>query len=59
MSVENAMRTLEQLKAVNIVVGNGDETEVHKKLSGIDYETWTLVEMFSMVDGGKLPDVEM
>ncbi|MCD4767634.1 MAG: hypothetical protein K8R34_14115 [Methanosarcinales archaeon] len=53
------MRTLEQLKAVNIVVGNGDETEVHKKLSGIDYETWTLVEMFSMVDGGKLPDVEM
>jgi len=59
MSVENAMRTLERLKAVDIVVGTGDEMEVHRKLSGLDCETRTLVEMFSMADDGKLPDVEV
>ena len=59
MSVESAMRTLERLKAVHIVVGKGDEIEVHKKLSGLDSETWTLVEMFSMADGDKLPGVEV
>ena len=53
------MRTLERLKAVHIVVGTGDEIEVHRKLSGLDCETRTLVEMFSMADGGKLPDVEV
>jgi hypothetical protein len=59
MSVENAMRTLERLKAVHIVVGKGDEIEVHKKLSGLDGETRMLVEMFSMADGDKLPGVEV
>jgi len=59
MSVENAMRTLERLKAVDIVVGTGDEIEIHRKLSGLDCETRTLVEMFSMADDGKLPDVEV
>ena len=59
MSAENAMRTLERLKAVHIVVGTGGEIEVHRKLSGLDCETRTLVEMFSMADGGKLPDVEV
>ena len=59
MSVENAMRTLERLKAVHVVVGTGDEIEVHRKLGGLDCETQTLVEMFSMADGGKLPDVEV
>lgn len=59
MSVENAMITLERLKAVHIVVGKGDEIEVHKKLSGLDCETRMLVEMFSMADGGKLPYVEV
>ena len=53
------MRTLERLKAVHIVVGTSDEIEVHRKLSGLDCETRTLVEMFSMADGGKLPDVEV
>ena len=33
--------------------------EVHKKLSGLDSETRTLVEIFSMADGDKLPDVEV
>ena len=59
ISVENAMRTLERLKAVHILVGTGDEIEVHRKLSGLDNETRTLVEMFSMADDGKLPDVEV
>ena len=59
MSVENAMKTLERLKAVHIVVGTGAEIEVHKKLSGLDSETRTLVEIFSMADGDKLPDVEV
>ena len=53
------MRTLERLKAVHIVVGTGAEIEVHKKLSGLDSETRTLVEIFSMADGDKLPDLEV
>ena len=44
---------------VHIVVGNGDEMEVQRKLSGLDNETWVLVEMFGMADGDKLPDVEV
>ncbi len=59
MRVEDAMRTLERLKAVHIVVGKGDEMEVHRKLSGLDCETRTLVEMFSIAYGGKLPDVDV
>ena len=44
---------------VRIVVGNGDEMEVQRKLSGLDNETWMLVEMFGMADGDKLPGVEV
>ena len=47
MSVENAMRELERLKAVHIVVGKDDKIEVHKKLSGLDSETRTLVEILA------------
>ncbi len=47
------------MKAVHIVVGKDDKIEVHKKLSGLDSETRTLVEIFSMADGDKLPDVEV
>ena len=36
-----------------------DKLRVHRKLSGLDCETRTLVEMFSMADDGKLPGVEV
>lgn len=57
-SVEEAMKTLERLKAVHIAVGNEGEVEVYRKLSGLNGETRTLVEVFNMGEDGKLPEVE-
>jgi transposase len=58
-SVEEAMKTLERLKAVHIAVGNEGKVEVYRKLSGLNGETRTLVEVFNMSENEKLPEVEM
>ncbi|HAW51352.1 MAG TPA: IS1634 family transposase [Flavobacteriales bacterium] len=57
MSVEEAMKTLERLKAVHIAVGNEGNVEVYRKLSGLNGETRTLVEVFNMSENGKFPEV--
>ena len=57
-SVEEAMKTLERLKAVHIAVGNEGEVQVYRKLSGLNGETRILVEVFNMSEDGKLPEVE-
>lgn len=59
MSIEEAMSTLERLKAVQIVVGREGEVQVQRKLTKVDNETRTLVEVFNMGDINKLPEVEM
>ena len=59
MSVEEAMKTLERLKAVHIAVGNEGNVEVYRKLSGLNGETRTLVEVFNMSENGKFTEVEM
>lgn len=59
MSVEEAMGLLERLKAVHIVVREGEEIQVHRRLSGLtDERTRVLVEVFHMAEGGRLPGVE-
>ena len=35
------------------------EIQVHKKLTQIDNETRTLIEVFKMADNEELPEVEM
>jgi len=59
LSIEEAMRTLESLKAVHIAVGKEGEIHVHRKLTRFDNETRTLIEVFNMADNEKLPEVEM
>jgi transposase len=59
MSVKEAMKTLERLKAVHIAVGNEGNVEVYRKLGGLNGETRTLVEIFNMSENRKLPEVEM
>jgi transposase len=59
MSVEEAMKTLERLKAVHIAVGSEGNVEVYRKLGGLNGETRTLVEVFNMSENGKFPEVEM
>ncbi len=59
MSIEEAMGTLERLKAVQIVVGKEGEIQVQRKLTTIDTETRTLIEVFNMGDIDKLPEVEV
>ncbi len=58
MSIEKAMKTLEQLKAVHIAVGKEGEIQVYRKLTRFDNETRTLMEVFNMADKEKLPEVE-
>ncbi|MEM3087465.1 MAG: transposase [Halobacteria archaeon] len=58
MSVEEAMGLLERLKAVHIVVREGEVVQVHRRLAGLDERTRTLVEVFNMAEGGRLPEVE-
>ena len=48
----------DDLAASTIAFANTDGG-VHKKLSGLDRETWMIVEMFSMTDGDKLPGVRV
>ncbi|MDP2767799.1 MAG: IS1634 family transposase, partial [Candidatus Methanoperedens sp.] len=47
-SIEDAMRTLERLKAVHIAVGKDDEIQVYRKLRNIDGELRNLVEVFKL-----------
>jgi transposase len=58
MSVEEAMKTLEQLKAVHIVVKKDDGVQVLRKLTDLDSETRTLVEVFNMAENEKFPEVD-
>jgi len=59
MSIEEAMKTLEKLKAVQIVVREGEEIHVHRKLRNIDEKMRTLIEVFNMTENEKLPEAEM
>jgi transposase len=58
MSVEEAMKTLERLKAVHLVVKKDEEIQVLRKLSGLDDETRVLVEVFNMAENEKFPEVD-
>jgi hypothetical protein len=53
------MGTLERLRVVQIVVGKDGEIQVQRKLTKIDTETRTLIEVFNMGDIDKLPEVEV
>ncbi len=57
MSIEEAMKILERLKAVHIVVGKDEGIQVHRKLSGLDSETRILIDVFNMAENEKLPQV--
>jgi transposase len=59
MSIEEAMRTLKRLRAVQILVKSEKEIQVQRKLTQIDSEIRTLIEVFNMGDCNKLPYVEM
>src|SRR3989337_512259 len=58
MSIEEAMKKLERLKAVHIVVGKDEGIQVHRKLSGLNKETKTLIEVFDMDENKILPEVD-
>ncbi len=58
MSIEDAMKTLERLKAVHIVVGKDEGIHVHRRLSGLDTGTRTLIDIFGMTQNEKLPEVD-
>lgn len=58
MSVEEAMKTLERLKAVHIVVGKDEGIQVHRKLTRLDSKARTLIEVFKMAENEKLPEVD-
>jgi hypothetical protein len=58
MSVEEAMKSLERLKAVHIVVNKDDGVQVLRKLTGLDSETRTLVEVFNMAETEKFLEVD-
>jgi transposase len=58
VSIEEAMKTLERLKAVHIAVGNEGGIQVYRKLSGLNKETRTLIEVFGMAENKILPEVD-
>ncbi len=58
MSVEEAMKSLERLKAVHIVVNNNEGIQVLRKLTSLDSETRTLVEVFNIAETEKFPEVD-
>ena len=57
-SIEKAMKTLERLKAVHIVVGKDKELQVHRKLGGLDGETRLLIEIFNMAENEEFREVD-
>jgi len=58
-SIEEAMRTLDRLKAIHIAVGKDGEVHVYRKLRRTDGELKTLIEVFSMAENEKLPEVDV
>jgi len=52
------MRSLERLKAVQIIVKSEKEIQVQRKLTQMDSEIRILIEVFNMGDYNKLPDIE-
>ncbi len=58
MSVEEAMKTLERLKAVHIVIKKEEGIQVLRKLSGLNSETRVLVEVFNMAENEKFSEVD-
>jgi transposase len=58
MSIEEAMKILERLKAVHIVVEKDEGIQVHRKLTGLDGKTRTLIEVFNMAENENLPEVD-
>src|SRR3990170_1771519 len=58
VSIEEAMKTLERLKAVHIAVGKEGGVQVYRKLSGLNKETRTLIEVFGMAENKILPEVD-
>ncbi len=58
VSIEEAMKTLERLKAVHIVVGKDEGIQVHRKLSGLNKKARTLIEVFGMANNKILPEVD-
>src|SRR4030042_3292717 len=58
VSIEEAMKTLERLRAVHIAVGKEGEVQVYRKLSGLNKETRTLIEVFGMAHNKILPEVD-
>lgn len=58
MSVEEAMKTLERIKAVHIVVKKDEGIQVLRKLSSLDSETRILVEVFNMAEDKKFSEVD-
>jgi transposase len=51
-------KTLERLKAVHIAVGKQGGVQVYRKLSGLNKETRTLIEVFGMAENKILPEVD-
>jgi transposase len=58
VNIEEAMKTLERLRAVHIAVGTEGGVQVYRKLSGLNKETRTLIEVFGMEDNKILPEVD-
>jgi predicted subunit of tRNA(5-methylaminomethyl-2-thiouridylate) methyltransferase len=58
ISIEGAMKTLERLIAVHIIVGKKEGVQVHRRLSGVNKETRTLIEDFGMAYNKIFPEVE-
>lgn len=58
MSIEEAMKTLERLKAVHILVGKDEGIQVHRRLSRLDDKMRTLIHIFDIAESEKLPEVD-
>ncbi len=58
MNIEKAMKTLERLKAVHIVVGKDEGIQVHRRLSRFDYKIRTSINVFGMSKNEKLLEVD-
>ncbi|MBU4373623.1 MAG: hypothetical protein KKD69_07205 [Euryarchaeota archaeon] len=52
------MKILERLKAVHIVVEKDEGIQVHRKLTRIDGDMRTLVEIFNLAENEKFPEVD-
>jgi len=48
MNIEEVMKILERLKAVQIMVGKDKRIQVYRRLSGFNEKTRTLIHVFGM-----------